>query len=124
MNAYYFGCWSPALCGHYLFDEAGHHADERRVPGLPIRPTLLDGGLLFGVPDKEGNAVLFHGRGCTLLSFWDRSGDRRGASNSSFILPGRLQFGLAVETAKAAFPQRWSLIEFAVTEYLESKHGD
>lgn len=117
MKPFYFGCWSPARCGHYLFDQEGHHADERRVPGLPIRPTLLDGGLLFGVPDVEGNAVLFHGRGCTLLSFWDRSGDSRGASNSSFILPDLLTFESAVEAAELAFPERWKLIKFRITEY-------
>lgn len=116
MKAYYFGCWSPDRCGHFLYDENGRNAERTAKNLLPVKLESLDGGLLNGVPDVPGNAVLFHGRGWTLLSFWDRSGDKRGASNSTFLLPGRLQFGLAVETAKDLFPQRWSLITFALTE--------
>lgn len=116
MDAYYFGCWSPKLIGHYLYDVDGRNAGRSAENLLPISVKSLDGGLLNGVPDAEGNAVLFQGRGWTLLSFWDRSGDSRRGSSSTFVLWGRLQFSLAVETAKAAFPQRWALITFAVTE--------
>lgn len=115
MNAYYFGCWSPREKGHFLYDQ---HGMARRSDSfaLPVRAEFLDSSLLFGVPDVPGNAVVFRGRGWTLLSFWDRSGDSRPASNSTFILQGNLSFEEAVEASKAAFPQRWSLITFAITE--------
>lgn len=120
MIAFYFGCWSPKEKGHYLYDQNGttRHAYNCL---MPIRMESLDGGLLNGVPDKEGNAVVFRGRGKTLLSFWDRSGDSRPASNSTFILLGDLSFEDAVEAAKAEFPQRWSLIAFDVVEYQSDK---
>lgn len=121
MDAYYFGCLSPREKGHFLYDQNGRSRRSEAV-GLPIRAEFLDGSLLFGVPDVPGNAVLFHGRGWTFLSFWDRSGDSRGASNSTFILRGTLSFEDAIEAAKAAFPQRWSLIKFDVTEYKDASN--
>lgn len=117
MNAFYFGCWSPTRIGHYLYDTNGRNAERSAEKLLPIKATAMDGALLNGVPDKEGNAVLFHGRGCTLLSFWDRSGDSRGGSSSTFVLPDLLTFESAVEAAELAFPERWSRIKFRITEY-------
>lgn len=117
MKAYYFGCWSPQRIGHYLYDADGHNAERTAEKLLPMRPVSFDGGLLNGVPDKQGSAVLFHGRGYTLLSFWDRSGDSRPGSSSTFILPGTLTFESAVEDAELTFPERWSRILFAVREY-------
>lgn len=116
MIAFYFGCWSPDKTGHFLYNSHGQKIRED-IKDFPMRPTALDGSLLNGVPDKQGNAVLFHGRGWTLLSFWDRSGDSRPASNSTFVFHDELTFESAVEEAQLAFPGRWSRIKFAVTEY-------
>lgn len=118
---YYFGCWSPSELGHHLYREDGRPVyaatTGRRVLDIPIDVRALDGCLLQGIPDVPGSAALWHGRGWTILSFWDRSGDDRPGSNSSFLLPGRLAFTEAVQAAKESFPQRWELIKTDPIEY-------
>lgn len=117
MNDYYFGCWSPEHIGHYLYNREGRLIRPRQADNLPIDPMALDASLLFGVLDVPGNAVVFRGRDYTILSFWDRSGDHRPGSNSAFILKGDLLLPSAIATAKAVFPQRWSLITFSLIEH-------
>jgi hypothetical protein len=117
MDAYFFGCWSPDRLGHFLYDQNGCKPPCARNRELPIRADFLDGSLLFNVPDVPGHAVLFHGRGWTFLSFWDRSGDSRPHSNSTFLLRGELTFAEAVTQAQQAFPARWARIQFPVTQY-------
>ncbi len=84
---------------------------------LPLKQAMLDGGLLNGVSDVPGNAVMFWGRGWTFLSFWDRSGDSRPNSNSTFLFEGEYSFEEAVELAKEIFPTRWSIIKYPPKEY-------
>lgn len=89
--ALYFGCWDQP--GHYL-----HHPDGRRIWDasyfqLPWKDGLMDGGLLkngkrVDVPDGR---VWWTCGGLTFwyaFYWWDRSGDKRGASNSGFYVRG------------------------------------
>lgn len=117
MNTYYFGCWSPQRLGHYLYTPDGRRALRDPQRELPVREDVLDGGLLAGIPDVPGHAVLFHGRGWTLLSFWDRSGDARPNSTSTFVLRGDFTFAQALAQAQQAFPARWALLQVPVREY-------
>lgn len=48
----------------------------------------------------------------TIISFWDRSGDRRPGSNSNFVVAGSVTFDAAVTIAKAAFPDLWKRFPF------------
>lgn len=110
-TALYFGCWDGP--GHFLHRKGGATiwGAKRDIPDFPWSDALLDGGLL-----KNGKHADFcDGKvfwTCGGLAFWyaffwwDRSGDRRGASCSGFYVRG---FGwpetqLAFDYACAEFP--------------------
>jgi len=71
-------------------------------------------GLLPPEVETQGVARLHHFNGCTLLAFWDRTGDSRPGSNSVFFIPGRVLFDEAVEAARKAFPGIWRRFTFEV----------
>lgn len=91
-RALYFGYGSG---GHFLRGAGFGRtlAPETDVPGFPWSGALLDTGLLKNrdVPDCPDGRVHWVCGGTPLwLAFfwWDRSGDRRGASNSGFYVQG------------------------------------
>jgi hypothetical protein len=104
----YFGCIDRP--GHYVWQADGTQARDDRHRWLEI----LDGLLPPEGPEIEGVARLHHWNGRTLLAFWDRSVDQRGACNSVFALPGKLTFDEAVAAAKKAFPKVWQRFTFEV----------
>lgn len=77
-----FGC--IGVPGHYLYQPNG-----RSLPldGQPWGDEL-DGGLLRGtIPDKiDGQFVTENLDGWTAVSFWDRSGDSRPNSSTTFLI--------------------------------------
>lgn len=112
---FYFGCWNGNT-GHYLFDPHGRTQwnDPQR---FPFRSTILDGGLLPpNEPQAEGVAALCHISGWTVISFWDRTVDKRGGCNSSFVMRGVHDFGSAVCRAKAKFPDIWNRFPFPIVQ--------
>lgn len=113
MDCYYFGCVDRP--GHYLF-YSRRTVQERDLPDdFPVNPYVLDGRLLPPkLPQVEGRAELIHFTGWTVLSFWDRSVDRRPGCNSAFILRGRYNFNEAVEFAKEHYPWVWARFGFKV----------
>ena len=115
-NSFYFGCWKSA--GHFLHYENGQHVyerDEAFPKDFPVTVHTLDGGLL-GYPEQEieGKAVLSHIGDWTVISFWDRSVDSRGKSNSSFVMRGKWDFSTALGIAKSSFPSVFSRFGFEV----------
>lgn len=112
----YFGCENRES-GHYLWMPGMHsvpyHVQRDQLPG-PLQPHGLDGTYAPLGPEVEGQALLHHVHGRTVLAFWDRSVDHRGGSNSAFILSGRLTFEEAVAQARAAFPEVWARFPFEV----------
>lgn len=114
-NCYYFGVMKHA--GHFLY--CGNHTiHERYLPeDFPVNVRALDGALLPPqLPQDEGRAELIHLNGWTVLTFWDRSADRRGRSSSTFIILGVVDFSEAVSIAKEYYPQVWSRFTFEVFE--------
>lgn len=117
-RVYYFGVIGEP--GHYLFRPGGCPGARpchcRPPDGFPCSDRMLDAGFLspYG-PQEEGKAVLVHLSGWTILTFWDRSGDQRMNSNSSFVAAGTLTFGEIVERSKAAFREVWRRFTFPVT---------
>lgn len=128
---FYFGPWSEA--GHYFFDESGRSIQEEKIPGFPFghdgARIPVDGCLQPGcqkdrygrwnhrdTPEVEGEALLHHISSWTVLSFWDRSVDTRGACNSNYFAEGGFTFDQMVEMAKARFAGRWSRMRFDVVE--------
>jgi hypothetical protein len=111
-RALYFG-YAPGG-GHFLQcpNKPLSLAPERDVPGFPWNIGLLDCGLLKnGRHDDvyDGRVFWTCGGDPLWLAFvwWDRSGDKRGASNSGFYVQG---FQLtdrqaAFDYASSIFPQ-------------------
>ncbi len=122
-ETYYFGCvGSP---GHYWRDPTDSRRQssiEKRV-GRSIHPRI-DGGFCPGsVPgdpwkrtrsEVEGEAAVHHVDGWTILAFWDRSVDKRGACNSNFVALGEHDFAAMCEIAQRVFPRVWNRYQFAV----------
>jgi len=66
--------------------------------------------------ETEGRAFVTHRAGLTVLAFWDRSGDKRGNSNTAFIVPGTLTFAQMVRVARFTWPGVWARFTFSVVE--------
>ncbi|AOF95961.1 hypothetical protein [Sphingobium sp. RAC03] len=110
-KALYFGPWGQP--GHYLHDQSGQSLWEKEAKALqlPWGFGLMDGGLLKNGkrPDNPDGRVWWTCGGLTFwyaFYWWDRSVDKRGASNSGFYVRG---FGWpeteeAFAYACAAFP--------------------
>jgi len=91
LAALYFGVWDRP--GHYLHAPGGWTVRERENPDLPWTTALMDGGLLEnGKREDVCDGRVFWT--CGGLAFWyaffwwDRSGDKRGNSNSGFYVRG------------------------------------
>jgi hypothetical protein len=115
-ESFYFGCWSEP--GHFLYASNGRRIHERHSEfpkDFPVREHVLDGGLL-GICQREdeGVAALSHIGKWTILSFWDRSIDSRGACNSNFIMRGKLEFDDAVKVAREKFPTIFARFKFPI----------
>ena len=105
--ALYFGYGDG---GHFLRGLPGRRfatIDTSDVPGFPWTIGLLDSGLLNNgkVPDVPDGRVWWTCGGTDMATdtwhafyWWDRSGDKRGASNSGFYV-----HGFAVEEQQQAF---------------------
>jgi len=92
-RALYFGCGSTL--GHYLFGAESYRTlhPVRDFLGFPWDIGALDGGLLKNrkVPDEPDGRVHWTCGGAPLwiaFFWWDRSGDKRPASNSGFYVQG------------------------------------
>jgi hypothetical protein len=128
VRALYFGC--PRGVWHYR--EAGHRFVA--PSGNPLKTWVsqaqqpwglkVDGGLAPREWDSrrapempQGVAALHHKDGWTALSFWDRSGDSRPASNSTFIFDAALDFDQAVAAARAHFAGLFERFPFEVVPH-------
>lgn len=122
IEAFYFGCRSKELHGHYLFDKDLRLVNSLIPAGFPVRKETLDGGLMpIGLGQDEGKGVLvyfFTDKWWTVLSFWDKSVDRRYNSTSVFMLSGKHNFRETIIITKEIFPSIWERINFEVSLYL------
>lgn len=90
-RALYFGYGSG---GHFLRGGPRNTIDPQNdIPGFPWDIGLLDTGLLKNreVPDDPDGRVHWTGGGHPFwfaFFWWDRSGDKRGQSNSGFYVEG------------------------------------
>lgn len=97
-------------------DIAGHHlyGDTTRVPAfLHGSAGSLDGNFAPYYSKREGDplgnqpqghAKLTYLQGWTVVSFWDRSGDTRGNSNSAFIVDAIVSFDDVMKLARRYWP--------------------
>lgn len=115
MRVYYFGCNERA--GHFLWDPSLFLTqNDDKIPWRNI-----DGGLCPKNKEVEGEALLHVKDGWTAISFWDRSVDKRGACNSSFIAEGVHTFDEMCKIAQEKFPKVWGRFPFKITEYKPAK---
>lgn len=109
---YYFGCQSKSKPGHYLFSPdsmrrgiALYHDD---FPELPWEYNYLDTGLC---PNGDGHKWVdglykqTYKSGWTSWAFWDRTGDNRAGSHSTFIAPGNHSADKMMELVQEHFPE-------------------
>jgi hypothetical protein len=121
VDFYYFGVWPGQKAGHFMHNIWGQHVH----PALPWE--VIDGVLQPGAEKKrhphdfvpieeqvEGLAHIHYKDGWTALSFWDRSGDSRGGSNSNFFFKGTYTFEQMVDLAKECFHTVWARFPFKV----------
>lgn len=119
MRIYYFGCIRESGHGWY---EPGPRGVGRRGDFLPI----IDGMFCPPSTQTEGLAQLVyltprqHYGAWTLISFWDRSVDGRGGSNSAFMLEGILSFEEATDHSKREFPEVWERFNFNVKRWVHA----
>lgn len=139
-ECYYFGCIERA--GHYLWRKRDRgpepaHDVENRIQlslGAPLDAAGV-GGLCWNSPkskyreysydrdETEGRALLTHRNGWTVVAFWDRSVDRRGACNSAFIVKGEMTFEQATRVARHRWPEVWARFTFDVVRVDEHGKG-
>ncbi len=119
-DVYYFGCAEPHASGGHAWYGRG----LRRVPE-DVRKTLpkgLDGWLAptenkqYGTRPEmpQGMALLVQLRRHTVVAFWDRTGDARPNSNSSFVAEGHHTFDEMIEDAMLQFPRLFARFDFCV----------
>jgi hypothetical protein len=118
-SSFYHGCGDDT--GHYLFEEGRGRlcAVNANIPSdFPVCLHILDAGLLPpNLPQEEGLATVAYVNGWTILAFWDRSVDKRGNSNSAFVLPGQiLNFATVLRLSRERFPWVFERIKFDVRE--------
>lgn len=117
MKVWYFGY--KAGYGHGMIP--GRYADDS-LDFMAKNPLAfcLDGGLCpktNGYED-EGVANIARKDGWTAIAFWDRSGDKRHASNSAFLFNDeRIGFDAAIAIAKQEFPQIFTRFGFEIREF-------
>lgn len=107
---YYFGVESASQRGHYLFNSEMRSVSMQQNE-LPFQSCILDAGL---IPPNENQKHSEHFlsviNGWTILSMWDRSGDPRPGSNSSFIAKGVMSQTEIEQLATRTFPEIWMRI--------------
>jgi len=130
MKVFYFGC-QRGRAGHYwhFFPSIPwkqHYEMEplgvidgkyapRVGPDRRARPDLME----TRPEAPQGQAALVYEKGWTVLAYWDRSQDTRGASNSAFAAEGEHSFEELLADAKEQWPWVFERQKFTVVAYVE-----
>lgn len=106
MEVYFFGCESRSNIGHYLYVRPFRDDWKKMQEISAVLGAHIDTGLLkkAGVPDRVGHGVYVQQGGYSIVSWWDRGGDSRGASNSAFIVKGDCSPQEVMRLGREAFP--------------------
>lgn len=111
-KVYFFGVISPNKLGHFIYPADGHYISPQERRSLPFSEGILDAGLLpRNVPERQGDLYLSVINGWTILGMWDRTGDKRGQSNASFLAEGVHTIEEMKEIAAKEFPEIWDRIQ-------------
>lgn len=123
MKTYYFGCKNKNDLGHYLFDPTSYRHYRDKV--TPWEPNELDTGLAPKTAEyQQQSAAKLHVKdGWTAIGMWDRSADKRYASNAAFVAEGEHSFEEMVRLFAEHFPEQHARIA-AAAPITEVGHGD
>jgi hypothetical protein len=129
-KVYFFGCAKPyASDGHqfYLRPWYSDYESRKWIPwSLGELDTRLASVLNPHVKDEyrrqecpQGVVSVTYKENWTALSFWDRTGDQRGKSNSTFLIDSIVDFKEGIELARASWPQLFKRFKEAGLELRE-----
>lgn len=118
----FFGVKERNNVGHHAYKWTEHgplgYSVHNRHFDLPMKIIDLDGTFNLGV--KQGQAQLINFTGSLGRTSWcilvitDFTGDDRPGSHATFVMPGHnLNFGEALEVARAAFPDIMKRVDAA-----------
>lgn len=87
----YFGPWGEP--GHFVFDRNRRSVYSEQMPPMALRAEELDGSRVFlPWPEVPGQGQLTYlirrGQCVTVLAWWDRTFDKRGACNAAIQCDG------------------------------------
>lgn len=102
-KCWFFGVWSPSELGHFLYNCHGQivHQDAEKMPC-----TDIPDGVFIGKSEVLYKPRLWNTNGWTVYAMWDRSGDSRPGSSSTFIIKGELKNDIqAWNVITAKFPE-------------------
>lgn len=104
----YFG--PHEVAGHFVWWRDSDGTMVRANYGTEwVRWLERKDGSLAPSPDVPGHgAVTVLAERVTVLAWWDRSVDSRGASNGMFVLEGVLTFDDMLGALERAFPEVWN----------------
>ncbi len=113
-RVYYFGAWSRSRIGHFWYAPGGRSLDHTLRNESPFDQPI-DGVFAPRIPTQpEGLASLVWRFGWTFVSFWDRSADSRGNSNSVFAIEGEHGQAESLSLSRAVFPEVFARLGFDV----------
>lgn len=129
-KVYYFGCAKPYSSDGHQFYIRPWYSDYESRKWIPWKLGELDGGLAPvlnpHVKDNyrrqecpQGVTSVTIKDNWTALSFWDRTGDQRGASNSCFLIDSIVSFEEGIELARQQWTQLFERFEKAGLELKE-----
>lgn len=101
----YFGCWGGP--GHFVFDR--HKSTVRQLPPMALRGEDLDGSRVF-LPSQEAPGygrltyLIRDGDCVTVLAWWDRTFDKRGACNAAIQCSGWETFDCLWDRFSRVYP--------------------
>lgn len=103
LDVWFFGCLGEP--GHYLRRSPGAQTEwnERAQPwGWKLDSGLCEGNQF----QRDAGKTWTHQKdGWTAVSFWDQSGDRRGNSNSTFLVHALVTGAEVLAAARLQWPQ-------------------
>lgn len=115
INSFYFG-WVK-YGGHGFLQRGESYCSPLYQDRVPWKAKELDCKLQpHDEFQTEGITRIHYKNGWTAISFWDRSGDSRWNSNTSFIAEGIFSFNEMIEIAKDGFPNICKRFTFEIRE--------
>lgn len=123
----FFGVAAGTDAGHFFYERRGATVSMTAQPPLPAEVNLMelvDARWCFPVPisgdrpfvdrgQPQGCGFVHQVAGWTVISWWDRSGDKRMGSNAVFFVRGSHQWAEALRRAREEFPREMRRMEAA-----------